>query len=337
MRRPPAFARLLALTLALALALTVATTASADNPSPLLVEINEVQPDVFSVYWKAPPTIPILNLPRVEMPAGCTDAAPAPRPGQAVDHGLFKCPGGVRGKVVAIRYPVFNPSVSTIFRINGLDGTRMSTVLDPKTAIWRIPRAETWDGVAKAYTVLGTAHILESPDHLLFLVCLLWIAGSLPRMLVTITGFTLSHSVSLALAALKVLHIPEAPVEICIALSILFLAREAAVGNRASLTWRHPAVISSAFGLLHGLGFAAALMEVGLPQRELVTGLLFFNVGVELGQLAFILALVGVLQALKLVRLEWPRALVRVPIYAVGALSAFWTLRNAWVAFVGPG
>jgi len=301
--------------------------ARADNVSPLLVEINEIQPNVFSVFWRVPPVIPNYDLPYIEMPQGCTDAA------GTGSRKLFKCDNGLRGNTVAIRYPQFNPAVTSIIRINELDGSRMSKVLDPQADVWSVPAAETWLRVAWDYTLLGMNHILTSPDHLLFLVCLLWIAGTWKRTLVTITGFTAAHSISLALSALKIVHIPEAPVEIAIALSILFLAREAAVGDRGSLTWRFPIVVSSSFGLLHGLGFAAALMEVGLPQKELVTGLLFFNVGVEIGQIVFIAALLAGVAAFKLLRVDWPRALIKVPVYAVGAMSMFWTLRNGWLAF----
>jgi hypothetical protein len=155
-------------------------------------------------------------------------------------------------------------------------------------------------------------------------------------MLGAITGFTLAHSVSLALSALKLVHVPEPPVEVAIALSILFLAREAAVGRRDSLTWRHPMAVSSAFGLLHGLGFASALMEVGLPQTEVVTGLLFFNVGVELGQIAFVAAVLAAVRGFGLLRIDWRPGMAGVPVYAVGALAGFWTLQNAWAAFGPP-
>ncbi len=322
--------------LALAFALCGAPRARADNVSPLLVEIGEIQPGVFSVASRVPPNIPIANRPAVEMPKGCVDAAPRAGQGAVGARQLFKCVDGLRGRTVGVRYPQYSPSIPTIFQLGDLGGARISKVLGPGVSSWTIPAAETWTRVARDYALLGMGHILASPDHLLFLVCLLWIAGTLKRVLVTVTGFTLAHSVTLALSALGIVHIPEAPVEIAIALSILFLAREAAVGRRDSLTWRYPVLISSSFGLLHGLGFAAALMEVGLPQKELVTGLLFFNVGVELGQIAFILALTAGVWAFKRLRLDLPGALIRVPVYAVGAMSAFWTIRNAWTAFVGP-
>jgi hydrogenase/urease accessory protein HupE len=306
--------------------------AAADNLSPLLVEMTELRPGVFSIATRTPPNIAIANQPVIEMPKDCADLAPK----ASVARKLLRCEGGLRGRTVTVRYPQYNPSAPTIFRFTDLEGARVSKALAPHTTAWTIPQTETWARVARDYTALGVEHILASLDHLLFLVCLLWIAGSLKRVVVTITGFTLAHSVTLALSTLKLVHIPQAPVEIGIALSILFLAREAAVGRSESLTWRYPVVISSCFGLLHGLGFAAALMEVGLPRKELVAGLLFFNVGVEFGQVSFIMILTGLAQGLKLLNFDWPRALAPAPVYAVGSMSAYWTLRNAWDAFVSP-
>jgi hypothetical protein len=329
-------ARLLALAvLAALLVLPGARAARADGLTPLLIEIGEIQPGVFTLYWRAPPGIPAVNLPTVEMPKGCTDAAGAAKLGGSSVRKVVRC-GDIRGGTVSIRYPQFNPSAPTILRLRLIGGPALSQVLEPSATSWTIPRAESRTEVARDYTLLGFHHILGGADHLLFVACLLWIAGSWRRMLGAITGFTLAHSVSLALSALKLVHVPEAPVEVAIALSILFLAREAAAGRRDTLTWRHPLVVSSAFGLLHGLGFASALMEVGLPQTEVVAGLLFFNVGVELGQIAFVAAVLAVVRGVGLLRIDWPAGLARVPVYGVGALAGFWTLRNAWTAFVGP-
>ena len=142
--------------------------------------------------------------------------------------------------------------------------------------------------IAKDYTSLGVRHILEGYDYLLFLACLIMIAGTGRRILITVTGFTVAHSITLALSAFNLLRVPSAPVEAVIALSIVFLASEIAKEPRDTLTYKYPALVSVAFGLLHGLGFASVLRQIGLPQTEIVMGLLFFNIGVEIGQLAFI-------------------------------------------------
>ncbi len=167
------------------------------------------------------------------------------------------------------------------------------------------------------------------------MVCLLWIAGTTRRVLVTITGFTLSHSVTLILSALQVVTVPVKPVEAVIALSIVFLATEIARGKRDSLTWRYPIAVSSSFGLLHGFGFAAALSEIGLPQKELITGLLFFNVGVEIGQTLFAVGIVLLIHLLKRMASRWQgqggglnerlRLLIS---YGVGGLASFWMIER---------
>lgn len=167
------------------------------------------------------------------------------------------------------------------------NGEQHTRLLKPNENNWSIPDAETPSRIAWDYTVLGLQHILAGFDHLLFLLCLLLVAGSWKRVLVTITGFSVAHSLTLVLSALEWVRLPLPPVEAVIALSIIFLATEIIKDNRETLTWRYPVAVSSSFGLLHGFGFAAALADIGLPQTELITGLLFFNVGVEVGQVFF--------------------------------------------------
>ncbi|WP_424286598.1 HupE/UreJ family protein [Eudoraea sp.] len=145
--------------------------------------------------------------------------------------------------------------------------------------------------VARQYSILGIKHILEGWDHLLFLICLMLVAGIGKKLWITITGFTIAHSITLALSALDVVRLPIPPVEAVIALSVVYLAVEIALQKKDSLTYRYPIAVSSSFGLLHGFGFAAVLSDIGLPQIEVVTSLLFFNVGVELGQIIFVLGI----------------------------------------------
>jgi hypothetical protein len=145
--------------------------------------------------------------------------------------------------------------------------------------------------VAIQYLRLGIEHIIGGYDHLLFVLGLLIIAGTGKRILLTVTGFTLAHSITLSLSALGVVTIPIVPVEATIALSIVFLAHEISQPKKDGLTWRYPMLVSFGFGLLHGLGFASALGEIGLVQNEILLSLLFFNLGVETGQLLFIAAI----------------------------------------------
>jgi hydrogenase/urease accessory protein HupE len=183
---------------------------------------------------------------------------------------------------------------------------------------------------ARRYVGLGIEHILLGIDHLLFVLALLLIVRG-PWMLVkTITAFTLAHSITLALATLGVVHVPAAPVDAAIALSIVFLAAEIlhARQGRPGLTARKPWVVAFAFGLLHGLGFAAALTQLGLPQREIPLALLFFNLGVEIGQLMFVGIFLALGWALRQLQVTWPRWSHAVPAYAIGTIAAFWLIER---------
>jgi hydrogenase/urease accessory protein HupE len=207
-----------------------------------------------------------------------------------------------------------------------------------------IPETESFGAVARDYLSLGVQHILEGYDHLLFLVCLLLIAGTGRRIVITVTGFTIAHSITLVLSTLGVVRVPVPPVEAAIALSIVFLAVEIVRGNRDALTYRYPIAVASAFGLLHGFGFAAVLGETGLPQTEIPTALLFFNVGVEIGQLLFIGAVIGVYQLVRVTgtamldrdfSLDALRPLQTPAAYAVGILASFWLVERVasfWTA-----
>ena len=184
------------------------------------------------------------------------------------------------------------------------------------------------------YTVLGVAHILEGVDHLLFVLGLLLIVSTptvrvLP-LVQTVTAFTVAHSLTLGLATLGFVDFPSRPVEAAIALSIVFLAMEVVRGwqGQESLTHRQPWLVAFGFGLLHGLGFAGALADVGLPQAEIPIALLFFNVGVELGQLLFVaVVLVGRWLLLRL-PLNWPAYAAYAPVYLVGVTGAYWVIER---------
>jgi hydrogenase/urease accessory protein HupE len=180
--------------------------------------------------------------------------------------------------------------------------------------------------VGSAYIVLGVEHILTGFDHLLFVIGLLFLVGFNRRLLWTITAFTVAHSLTLASAALGWLTLRPAPVEACIALSILLVAGEA-LRERATLASRLPAMVAFLFGLVHGLGFAGALKEIGLPQNHLAAALLCFNLGVEAGQLL----VVGMAYGLVRWASRWPAlgAARRPALYAVGTVAAYWTIARA--------
>jgi hydrogenase/urease accessory protein HupE len=173
-------------------------------------------------------------------------------------------------------------------------------------------------------------HILAGLDHLLFVLALLLVVRGVKRIIATVTAFTVAHSLTLVAATLGWVHVPGPPVEAIIALSIVFVAGEVLHGlrGRPGLTARAPWVVAFSFGLLHGLGFAGALAEVGLPDTAIPVALLTFNVGVEIGQLMFIVAVLAV-RALVTRLVVLPAALVpRIAAYGIGSLAAFWTVER---------
>jgi len=316
--------------------LLLSRVAYAHESRPVYVEIEETDPEIFTVTIKTPKTIPAFNVPSIIAPQKCEPIGTQKFVSQRdsyVREKLFKCIDGIGGEKIEISFPAIVPSVQTLMRLQANSGVTHSKLLDPGETAWEIPAKEDKAQVAKDYTALGIRHILEGYDHLLFLACLIIIAGTGKRILITVTGFTIAHSITLALSALNILRVPIAPVETVIALSIVFLATEIAKEPRDTLTYQYPALVSVAFGLLHGMGFASVLREIGLPQTEIVTGLLFFNIGVEIGQLAFIAAIILIYKVyllaakgkeLKLLSLEKPAA------YVIGSIAAFWMIQRIY-------
>jgi len=318
--------------------IALASAAQAHDSRPNFVEIIETGPGIFSVHWKVPSTVPNAALPSIGMPAGCktdTRLAAQQAGGAYVGQQTYACPEGLSGKVVSIDFPIINPSLSTLFQVKLASGEQHVKILKPSESEWIVPDAESMLVVAWQYTLLGVEHIWIGIDHLLFVACLLLIARGPRKVLITITGFTIAHSITLALAALDIIRIPTPPVEAAIALSVVFLAWEIAKGDENSMTYQFPIAVSISFGLLHGLGFAAVLRDIGLPQTELPTALLFFNVGVEIGQILFILALLAAFfLARPLLRrvlqtdgqdVHWT-SLTTPASYIIGGLASYWLI-----------
>lgn len=312
-----------------------AIDAGAHESRPLHVEISEAAPNAFMVSWKIPPSTLGVTTPVIVMPESCEASAP-PAGGELIKRQLFTCSADISGQSVRVDFPRFNPSISTLFQLSRLSGEKHTAIKGPKDPSWQIPEREAAATVALQYLALGVEHILTGYDHLLFVGCLVLIAGSPRRILITVTGFTLAHSVTLALAALGFARVPVPPVEAAIALSIVFLATEIASDRRDTLSWRYPVTVAASFGLLHGFGFASVLQEIGLPQTEIPVALLFFNLGVEIGQIAVVLVLLaGLWIARKLLgqaRLDAgtmiPSSIMRPAAYAIGGLASFWLIER---------
>lgn len=329
--------------LALALGVFAAALARpvrAHESRPLYVEVTEMAPLIFSIQWKVPPSITVHNGPEVSMSDGCAAIGVDGPPQSAhasVQRRSYRCESDPAGTELRIDYPLFNPSVSALVRVSRLSGQTHSLLASPKQTAVIIPEVESFGSVARDYLTLGVRHIAGGYDHLLFLVCLIFIARTARRILIAVTGFTIAHSVTLALSALGVVHVPIPPVEAAIALSIVFLAVEIARGDENSVAYGYPIAVSSSFGLLHGFGFAAVLREAGLPQTEISAALLFFNLGVELGQVIFVAAIIVAYQLVRLgLRViddpersaDALRRFKKPAAYLVGSLASFWMLER---------
>jgi len=325
----------------------LAPTAFGHDLRPIFIDVSQASLDSVALRWKVPASVPRPQVPLVSLSAGCQPEN-EPQVGLRGDSyqgdRAYRCATDLTGEVLSLDFPGANPSLTTVIRIQTHEGQLFSGLLPPGELAWEIPAAPGRWEVAHNYTELGLEHIWLGWDHLMFVALLVLVARTGRRTLITVTGFTLAHSLTLALSTLDLVSLPIPAVEAAIALSIVFVATEIARGNEATLTYRYPVLVASSFGLLHGFGFASVLREVGLPTAELPTALLFFNVGVEIGQVAFVLVIFGIDHA---VRRAGQGANGRfgtfsvsdsrtgmLTAYAVGAVASFWTLERVLAFWV---
>ena len=313
------------------LCLSVQTRADVFRPAYL--ELRQRDGETFDVLWKVPANGESMRHGiRVRFPAD-VKALTEPRgsfvPGAYVERWSIRRAGGLAG--AEERIEGLPASVTDVLaRVERLDGTTQVARLQPEQPRFVVEAPQDGVGVARTYTGLGIHHILVGIDHLLYILGMLFLVRGWRRILVTMSAFTATHSLTLSAAALGWVHVPQPPVEACIALSIVFVAREIEESRhgRPGLTARWPWVVSFTFGLMHGFGFAGALAEVGLPQKAIPIALLFFNVGVEIGQLIFVVAVLALVAALKRVRAPWPGWAQPVPAYAIGTVAMFWVVER---------
>jgi len=310
-----------------------AVNAFADEIRPGYLEIRENSQNMFSVLWKVPAKGDKKLSLQAQLPDNCIKKN---QPNSQlinnayIQRWLVVCEKGLFNKTIAIR-GLRSTNTDVLLRLEFLDGSSQSVLLTPTKESFTIPTKPGSLQIISTYTWLGITHILTGVDHLLFVFALMLIVDGKRRLLWTITAFTLAHSMTLAGATLGFVNVPQAPVEAIIALSILFLAVEIVHGKqgRKGAAARWPWVVAFVFGLLHGFGFAGALAEVGLPQTAIPLALVFFNVGVELGQLLFVAAVLALgyfLHRLKLPKLlDWSET---VAIYSIGGLSSFWVFER---------
>jgi hypothetical protein len=238
------------------------------------------------------------------------------------------CAEGLVGKTLSVSGLADNQS-SALLRLNLAEDIFHQAVFTATEPQFVVPAEGTAGSITQDYIQLGAEHIWEGPDHLLFVMGLLLLVGWNRRLILTVTAFTLGHSVTLAMVTLGVFDYPVTLVEFMIALSIYVLAVELARADGGGALWRQPWWLAAGFGLLHGMGFAGALAETGLPQSNVPLALLAFNIGIELGQLAFIALLVLLFTVgAKLWGAHRITALRPLPIVVLGGLSAMWCIER---------
>lgn len=301
---------------------------------PSSLEVRQLTSERYEVIWRAPIYYGKPHPARLQLPDDWQQAGGATvkqLSDSALHRRLVNVPGGIKGDDV-IRFIGLEATITDVFvRFVWLDGTETTAMARPGHPYVDVVTQRSGWRVVTDYTILGVEHILSGFDHLTFVLALLLIVSGTRRLIITITAFTLAHSVTLAAATLGVMWVPGPPVEATIALSILFLASELMKVNRgeASLTAEYPWVVAFVFGLLHGFGFAGALSDVGLPEQSILLALVFFNVGVELGQLLFVAVIL--LSGWLLHQLKQPQLLKHAEtaaIYSIGGISSYWLIER---------
>ncbi len=304
-----------------------ASYAHAHELRPAYLEMSETKPGEFSVLWKVPARgDKVLGL-HVNWPAVYEELAPGTRQSTRdafIERRLLKFSKGLIGESIAIQ-GLSATQTDVLARIEFLDGTVQTNLVKPDSPSFIVVGKRPALKVVREYLALGIEHILTGADHLLFVLALILITRGGWKLVKTVTAFTVAHSLTLTAAALGFVHVPPRSVEAVIALSIVFVASEILRlrQGQESITSRAPWIVAFTFGLLHGLGFAGALSEVGLPQGNIPLALLFFSIGAEAGHFLFVgtvLVLVAFARRMKLGMLRWAGF---IPPYAIGVSQCF--------------
>ena len=317
---------------------TLGTVASSHGHAlqPGYLELRLIDQETYAVVWKTPAIGARPMAITARLPESCDPRAPVPPiwDGAAyVARWTASCAGGLEGGVIHID-GLDQTSTDVLVRFDFADGISEARRLTPSDPSFIVPAQPSRLEVVRTYFLLGVEHILLGIDHLLFVLALMLLVKGMGRIIATVTAFTLAHSLTLAGATLGFVQMPGPPIEAAIALSIVFVASEIIHSRRGNpgLTERYPWVVAFTFGLLHGFGFAGALAEIGLPQASIPMALLFFNVGVEAGQLLFIISVFAAVamtrQITRRIDVQQPAWAWVVPPYAIGSVAAFWVIER---------
>jgi hydrogenase/urease accessory protein HupE len=329
------------------LAVLLAHPGRADELRPGYLEFRQTTPDTYNLLFKIPARgedqrlAIYLNLPEGTQNVGVPRASFGD--GAYVERRTIRRDGGLAGQAVTIE-GLSATSTDVLVRVESLAGAIQTERLSPTRTGFVVQATPASGEVAVTYLRLGVEHILFGFDHLLFVLALVILVRDWRRVAVTVTAFTMAHSITLVAATLGFVNVPGPPVEACIALSIMLVAVEVLNARQAkpSFAERLPWLVAFSFGLLHGFGFAGALAEVGLPQHAIPIALLFFNFGVEVGQLLFVSAVLSLIWLLRhaashlLVAAVARRAFDRLDVtvaYGIGSVAAFWFIERTTAFF----
>jgi hydrogenase/urease accessory protein HupE len=311
----------------------VAEGAFAHEVRPAYLEMRQIGVETYDVLWKVPGRGDDLRFGvYVKLPGNCrktSEIQTTVANNAFTDRWSVRCNDGLTGQTVLID-GLSSTVIDVLVRLQRLDGTTQVMRLTPTTPSFTVESAPNRSQLAATYMSLGVEHILYGIDHLLFVLGLMLLVRDFRSLVKTITAFTVAHSITLGAATLGFIHVEVAPVEATIALSILFLAAELvrSQGGESGIAQRAPWIVAFAFGLLHGLGFASTLGKMGLPHSEIPIASLLFNVGVEFGQLGFVLVFIGFLRSLATLEIRWPNWTRAIPAYSIGAFAALTFLQR---------
>lgn len=316
----------------------VPTSAMAHESRPISLDIKEIAKGKYQVFWNVPFTSGRPLQVGLELPENWQNVVEPTQsilPTSLVERRIITTEAeNLDGSV--IRFPGLEETAVNVFvRLSRLDGTRAVVIARPSKASATVRGERSFSETLLEYVSLGFHHILLGVDHLLFVMGLLLIVQGRMKLLKTVTSFTVAHSVTLGIATLGYAKAPLPPLNAAIALSILFLGPEIVRTWRGetSLTIRYPWIVAFLFGLLHGFGFASGLSTTGMPKAELPWALLWFNVGVELGQLCFVALVLLMKRSFRNLEMRWPVWIERAPGYGIGVCGAYWTIQRAALLF----
>lgn len=322
-------------------AVFMAFQATAHELDPGYLDIREIETNTYQVFWRKPDVRGRPMQIEVRLPGNCT---PQSGPDSVSDgtawqsHWIAVCDQGLSGKHLSVD-GLASQKTDVLIRLQAMDASPVTKRLTASQTTLLIPEQQSTLQVGWTYGVLGFDHILEGWDHLLFVFALVLLIRRKRRLVGAITAFTVAHSITLALAALGHVSIPGPPVEAIIALSVVFLAIEILKREETELrlSERAPWMVAFSFGLLHGLGFAGALQDIGLPEVDIAMALLAFNLGVEAGQLAFVGVVLAAGYVLKAVLAKLNVLSVRLVTsanlaagYAIGTVATFWVAERIY-------